>query len=63
MVPDPEHLGFWLHRMLPPALRGDFQDLPVWRRGVHEMLDLAEPVTVLRRMHDRGLWPGLKRER
>ncbi|MFC0436263.1 ATP-binding protein [Kutzneria buriramensis] len=38
---DPEHLGFALHRMLPPALRGDFQDLAAWRRGVREMLDLA----------------------
>lgn len=103
IVSDPEHLGFALHRMLPPAQRGDFQDLPAWRRGVHEMLDLAarshdgpvivpmtlvdsgyfadivgrlredghevrhfalvaEPATVLRRLHKRGLWPGLRRE-
>ncbi|MCC3779297.1 AAA family ATPase [Streptomyces sp. UNOB3_S3] len=41
VVCDPEHAGFGLHRMLPPALRGDFQDLPVWRRAVHEVLDLA----------------------
>ncbi|OKI99169.1 AAA family ATPase [Kitasatospora sp. CB01950] len=40
-VCDPEHLGFGLHRMLPPALRGDFQDLPAWRTGTVEMLDLA----------------------
>ncbi|GAB2839132.1 AAA family ATPase [Lentzea nigeriaca] len=99
---DPEHVGFGLHRMLPPALRGDFQDLPAWRHGVHSMLDLAlrghdtdhrahyigrlrllrghrrqaarrrpqvhhfalmaEPVTVLRRLRNRGMWPGLKRE-
>lgn len=38
LVSDPEHLGFGLHRMLPPAARGDFQDLPVWRRGVREVL-------------------------
>jgi hypothetical protein len=104
VVSDPERLGFGLHRMLPPALRGDFQDLPAWRHGVHSMLDLAlrghdgpiivpmtlvdpgyfadivgrlrddghqvhhfalmaEPVTVLRRLHNRGVWPGLKRER
>ncbi|KJK53322.1 TmrB [Lentzea aerocolonigenes] len=104
VVSDPERLGFGLHRMLPPALRGDFQDLPAWRRGVREMLDLAlrghsgpiivpmtlvdsgyfadvvgglrsgghevhhfallaEPITVLRRLHNRGFWPGLKRER
>ncbi|MET9467063.1 ATP-binding protein [Streptomyces sp. NPDC006544] len=40
-VCDPEHVGFGLHRMLPPALRGDFQDFPAWRRGVFEVLDLA----------------------
>jgi hypothetical protein len=41
VVSDPERLGFGLHRMLPPALRGDFQDLPAWRHGTHEMLDLT----------------------
>lgn len=41
VVCDPEHLGFGLHRMLPPGLRADFQDLPAWRSGVHEMLGLA----------------------
>ncbi|MFD8483055.1 AAA family ATPase [Kitasatospora sp. NPDC059673] len=41
VVCDPEHLGFGLHRMLPPALRGDFQDLTAWRTGTVEMLDLA----------------------
>ncbi|GAA1093970.1 AAA family ATPase [Kitasatospora arboriphila] len=41
VVCDPEHLGFGLHRMLPPALRGDFQDLETWRRGVFEVLDLV----------------------
>ena len=30
---------------------------------MHHFALLAEPVTVLRRLHDRGLWPGLKRER
>lgn len=104
VVCDPEHLGFGLHRMLPPALRGDFQDLPAWRRGVHEVLGLAlrehrtgpvivpmtlvepsyfaetvgrlrddghpvhhfallaERETVLRRLSERGLGTGLKRE-
>ncbi|MGW1539012.1 AAA family ATPase [Streptomyces sp. NPDC002309] len=38
---DPEQVGFGLHRMLPPALRGDFQDLVSWRQGVVEVLDLA----------------------
>ncbi|MCA6091632.1 AAA family ATPase [Streptomyces sp. SCA3-4] len=41
VVCDPEHVGFGLHRMLPPALRGDFQDFPAWRQGVCEVLDLA----------------------
>ncbi|MFD9306006.1 AAA family ATPase [Streptomyces sp. NPDC060048] len=41
VVCDPEHVGFGLHRMLPPALRGDFQDLPAWRQGVFDVLDLA----------------------
>ncbi|MFH8366739.1 AAA family ATPase [Streptomyces sp. NPDC018031] len=40
-VCDPEHLGFGLHRMLPGRLRGDFQDLPLWRRGAFEMIDLV----------------------
>ncbi|BBA98603.1 putative TmrB-like protein [Actinacidiphila reveromycinica] len=38
VVCDPEHVGFGLHRMLPPELRGDFQDLPVWRTAVHQVL-------------------------
>jgi hypothetical protein len=41
IVCDPEHLGFGLRRMLPPALRTDFQELRAWRSGVHEVLDLA----------------------
>ena len=39
VVCDPEHVGFGLHRMTPPALRGDFQDFPAWRQGVVEVLD------------------------
>ncbi|WP_327065185.1 AAA family ATPase [Kitasatospora sp. NBC_01250] len=41
VICDPEHVGFGLHRMTPPALRGDFQDLPAWRQGVYEVLDRA----------------------
>ncbi|AZQ36497.1 ATP-binding protein [Streptomyces cyaneochromogenes] len=41
VVCDPEHPGFGLRRMLPPQLRGDFQDLTAWRQGVVEVLDLA----------------------
>ncbi|MDQ0599975.1 hypothetical protein QF037_004320 [Streptomyces canus] len=41
VVCDPEHAGFGLRRMLPPELRGNFQDLKAWRQGVVEVLDLA----------------------
>ena len=41
VVCDPEHAGFGLRRMLPPELRGNFQDLTAWRQGVVEVLDLA----------------------
>ncbi|MFF3400252.1 AAA family ATPase [Streptomyces sp. NPDC002659] len=103
VVCDPEHVGFGLHRMAPPQLRGDFQDLAAWRQGVYEVLDLslrsyegvviapmtliepayfeetvgrlreaghevhhfallAERETVLRRLAERGLGRGLRRE-
>ncbi len=38
VICDPEHVGFGMHRMLPPGQRGDFQDLPAWRRSVRELL-------------------------
>ncbi|WP_128375408.1 AAA family ATPase [Streptomyces cavernae] len=41
VICDPEHAGFGLRRMLPPGLRGNFQDLAAWRQGVVEVLDLA----------------------
>lgn len=41
VICDPEHVGFGLRRMLPPRLRADFQDLPAWRQGVYEVLDLV----------------------
>jgi hypothetical protein len=44
VICDPEQLGFGLQRMLPAGLRRDFpdfQDLPAWRRGVCEVLDLV----------------------
>ncbi|GGK03713.1 hypothetical protein GCM10011583_39290 [Streptomyces camponoticapitis] len=103
VICDPERVGFGLHRMMPPGLRGDFQDLPAWRQGVHDVLDLvlrehdgtviapmtlvhdgyfeeivgrlrgeghdvhhfallAERETVLKRLTERGLGTGLKRE-
>lgn len=41
VVCDPEHVGIGLHRMLPKALRTNYQDLAAWRAGVHEVLDLV----------------------
>ncbi|GAA0654685.1 hypothetical protein GCM10009535_36830 [Streptomyces thermocarboxydovorans] len=41
VICDPEHAGFGLQRMLPPELRGDFQELASWRQGVVEVLDLV----------------------
>lgn len=41
VICDPEQVGFGLHRMTPPGLRVDFQDLASWRQGVHEVLDLT----------------------
>ena len=41
VVCDPEHLGFGLRQMMPPHLRGNFQDLPAWRHGVIEVMDLV----------------------
>lgn len=41
VVCDPEHVGFGLRKMTPPHLRGNFQDLAAWRRGVIEVLDLV----------------------
>ena len=51
-VADPELVGFGLHRMLPRALRRDFQDEPAWRLGVRDALHRldadgsAQPVIV-----------------
>ncbi|MER5262652.1 AAA family ATPase [Actinosynnema sp. NPDC002837] len=66
---DPEHVGFALHRMTPPALRGDFQDLASWRRGVVEVLDRAAtghdgvivvPMTVVEPEYFREIVGGLR---
>lgn len=38
-VYDPEIIGFFLHRHLPEELRrGDFQDIPLWRKFNYETL-------------------------
>jgi AAA domain len=59
IVCDPEHLGIGLHRMIPPALRTNYQDLAAWRAGVHEVLDLVArghggPVIVPMTVTDEG---------
>lgn len=41
IICDPELLGFALNRMMPTALRRDFQDLASWRQGVFEVLNLT----------------------
>lgn len=38
VVCDPELVGFGMHRMLPRALRTDYQDLPPWRESVRYLL-------------------------
>jgi len=38
VVCDPAHVGFGMRRMLPPSLRGNFQDIPAWRNAVTELL-------------------------
>jgi hypothetical protein len=66
---DPEHVGFALRRMLPPASRGDFQDLAEWRHGVVRVLDRAltghdgvivVPMTVVEPAYFRELVGGLR---
>ncbi|MBP2194515.1 AAA family ATPase [Nocardia goodfellowii] len=60
VVCDPEMVGFGLHRTMPRKLRTDFQDLPAWRQGVFEVLDLVlrehegvviAPMTVVNRTY------------
>ncbi|WP_405133516.1 AAA family ATPase [Nocardia sp. NBC_01388] len=41
VVCDPEMVGFGLHRTMPKQLREDFQNLPAWRQGVFEVLDIV----------------------
>src|SRR5215469_13649682 len=38
VVCDPEYVGLGMHRMLPRALRADYQDLPPWRHSVQYLL-------------------------
>ncbi len=36
---DPEHIGFFLRKVMPPAMRiGDFQNHPVWREFTYQGL-------------------------
>jgi len=42
VVCDPAHVGFGMHRMLPPSARHSFwQDIPAWRHSVLELLRLT----------------------
>ena len=43
-IVDPEEIGFMLRRVLPGEPPGDFQDLPIWRRLVVEVLAEAQAV-------------------
>ena len=52
VVCDPENVGYGLRTMIPPHLRGNFQDLAAWRHGVIEVLDL-----VLGQHHDDVIAP------
>jgi hypothetical protein len=41
VVCDPEHVGFGMRRMLPAAMRKNFQDLRIWRIAVRDLLHLT----------------------
>jgi len=71
VVCDPEHVGIGLNRMMPAGLRTDFQDLPAWRQGVFEVLDLVlgkhdgdviVPMTITQRAYLRQI-PGALRDK
>jgi hypothetical protein len=67
---DPEKIGFVLHR-LPPRSRGDFQDLPRWRRWTIRGLLAASalrpcivvPMTLVNRDYFDEIVGGLRRRR
>lgn len=68
-VADPELVGFGLHRMLPPAARGDFQDMSSWRVGVVEALHTAlrsnqglviAPQTIVNEQYFEEIMGGLR---
>ena len=70
-VCDPEQLGFGLSRMTPPELRGDFQDIPLWREGVrrtlgrnltHSPAPLVVPMTLVNPRYFEEIVGGLRRE-
>ena len=41
VVCDPAYVGFGMRRMLPPSLRGNFQDIHPWRNAVTELLSMV----------------------
>ena len=38
---DPEHVGYGMRRMLPRSLWRRWQDIPAWRQGTRQVLDLV----------------------
>ena len=68
-VADPELIGFGIHRMLPPAARGDFQDRPQWRSAVVATLadavqahdgPVLVPMTLVERAYFDEIMTGLR---
>jgi hypothetical protein len=42
VVCNPEHVGYGMHRMLPPALRSNWWNLPALRHSIVELLRLTQ---------------------
>jgi hypothetical protein len=42
-VCDPEYIGYTLFKTIPKTLRGDFQDIPLWREFTYKTLHYVLP--------------------
>jgi hypothetical protein len=71
VVCDPELVGFGMHRMLPRALRTDYQDLPPWRQSVLYLLShtlrshpgpVIVPMTLINPAYFDEIIGGLRRD-
>jgi AAA domain len=71
VVCDPELVGFGMHRMLPHALRTDYQDLPPWRESVRYLLShtlrsypgpVIVPMTLINPAYFDEIIGGLRRD-